>query len=285
MCAYRATPENRAYQAAWKRRRTRLIAYGRWEPLQLVSPEPARAHIAALRRYGLSYESIAAVAGISPSVIAPIVYPDHQDARKGITPRTEAAILAVGYDPAAMPPDRKVACDGSRRRVQALATQGWSAARIAERLGTTRQAVHRSLARTHISARKAAAIAELYDELADQTGPDLREQRAAVRRGWAPPAAWDEDTIDDPEVSAEEYVRDATPKGRQTTDVEDIAWLALECGQTAEAIGMRFGVTADAIGAACRREDRLDVTAAMTANADRTRGRDTTDPGAPRSAA
>lgn len=94
---------------------------------------------------------------------------------------------------------------GSRRRIEALMTLGYTAQAIGDRTGLSRHAIYNllrerslpRLLRTH-----AEKIAAVYDELWDKPAPPSRGaryvSRQAARRGHAPPLAWDDDTIDDP---------------------------------------------------------------------------------------
>jgi hypothetical protein len=88
---------------------------------------------------------------------------------------------------------------GTRRRLQALIATGWPIRELARQMGWAgnpglllygeRQQVHK---------HTAALVADVYDRLWDIPGPSLRSRRAAQRAGYAPPSAWDDDTIDDP---------------------------------------------------------------------------------------
>lgn len=88
---------------------------------------------------------------------------------------------------------------GATRRMQALALNGWPSIAFA-RSGKVPSAV-RVMAGTQKwvgSYPTYWAIVALYDELWDVTGPSARTRIRAERSGWAPAAAWDDDTIDDP---------------------------------------------------------------------------------------
>jgi hypothetical protein len=100
---------------------------------------------------------------------------------------------------------------GTTRRVQALATAGWSFAEIAARRG-----IHRSCPRDiaygvfkQIHATVARSYADLYDDLCNEDGPSTRIQLVARRNGWAGPEAWTDETIDDPH--AQPLVADDRP--------------------------------------------------------------------------
>jgi len=98
---------------------------------------------------------------------------------------------------------------GVRRRLQALNAAGWTLTNLSDRLGTHIQATRRLLGDTHDAHETCyidthQAVALLYDQLADLQPPEgtpaLRARRKAERRGWLPPSAWDDDTIDDPDA-------------------------------------------------------------------------------------
>lgn len=89
---------------------------------------------------------------------------------------------------------------GTRRRVQALATMGWSAREVFRRVGWTGAPGHAMHGNRQIRRETAAAVARVYDELWNRPGPDVRVRAYAQRSGWAPPQAWDDDTIDDPQA-------------------------------------------------------------------------------------
>lgn len=109
---------------------------------------------------------------------------------------------------------------GTRRRIQALMRNGWSAARLAARLGMSREFEAILRVRGVVKVSTAKAVAALYDELWDQQAPCLerydrasstRARNRAVKAGWPPPAAWDDEgphCIDDPDArSAEGWER------------------------------------------------------------------------------
>jgi hypothetical protein len=95
----------------------------------------------------------------------------------------------------------RVDATGTRRRLQALATAGWSAQVIADLLGVgpkTHICRIRAGARARVLRSTAQRVQALYDELWDRPGPSLYARNYAAKRAWALPLAWDDDTIDDP---------------------------------------------------------------------------------------
>ncbi|MEV8610193.1 hypothetical protein AB0383_20090 [Amycolatopsis sp. NPDC051373] len=171
--------------------------------------------------------------------------------------RIADALLAVQFDVSTLPPGANVDATGSRRRVQALASRGWSLPQIAARLGVdpTSLRVHQPN-RRFIQKRNADAIKAVYDELWDQDPPTGTTQELRVARyaktwarksGFMPPGAWDDDTIDDPDAQPDigEKVR-ANANAR-----EEIVWLR-SFGKTNEQIALHMGKTPDYIRAQLR---------------------------------
>ena len=100
--------------------------------------------------------------------------------------------------------DGRVDSTGTARRLQALVALGYSQTYLWDRLtgDSKRQNCHHLLtqARPTVTAKTARKVAELYDELSMTPGPSDRSRRKAAYYGWAPPLAWDEDEIDNPEA-------------------------------------------------------------------------------------
>ncbi len=90
---------------------------------------------------------------------------------------------------------------GTRRRLQALVAIGWPGPAIAERIGFDQAMVMRLYHASRVNVATATAVRELYRQLSDTPGPSWRSPHRAAANGWVPPIAWDDDTIDDPEVS------------------------------------------------------------------------------------
>jgi hypothetical protein len=91
---------------------------------------------------------------------------------------------------------------GTRRRLQALAVIGWGTGQLAGQAGVTPTAVKQWMHRGQVQPHTAARVADLYDRLWDKPGPSAKARAHAVKSGWAPPLAWDEGSIDDPQARA-----------------------------------------------------------------------------------
>lgn len=88
---------------------------------------------------------------------------------------------------------------GARRRLQALARIGYSAAAVAVEVGCDQHYLQhlRGGWTKRISRRLHDQIDQAYDTLQDTPGPSQITRRRASRADWPPPAAWG-DNIDDP---------------------------------------------------------------------------------------
>jgi len=101
---------------------------------------------------------------------------------------------------------------GTLRRMRALACLGWSFQTTSERAGIGRG--RDIAARSTVTRASADAITAVYDELWSTPAPTAtREERIiaaktrarALREGWAPPLAWDDDEIDKPDARPAEW--------------------------------------------------------------------------------
>lgn len=155
----------------------------------------AREHVLKLRGLGWTYEQIAESAKVS-------TYVPHKLAT-GVTEHlwgeSEEAILAVPLVP--QESHRGIDGTGTYRRCEALLWMGWPWSEIDHRVGLKPYtlATYR-VRREPISYRIARRVAAVYDELSHLPGPSKQTATKAKRSGYAPPAAWDEDTIDDPKA-------------------------------------------------------------------------------------
>jgi hypothetical protein len=244
----------RAYQAAHKRHRTRMIAYGRWNPF--VDAEPARQHVAALRAAGIGIDQIPALAGLDRRCITRL------PRTRSLRAETAAKILAIQPHPDLVAGGARTDATGTRRRLQALQALGWSQRRLAELLDT-QQVVVGKAARgksQFVTVATARRVRDLYDHIWNQPPPSATRyerqsatnaRRAAAERGWVPPLAWDDDTIDDPNA-APEGAEGSQPVDGRLPDRDDLQML-IETGSTVAALAQRFGVEESSVKAKLRR--------------------------------
>lgn len=179
--------ETRGYCDSHYRRYVRMRIYG-YRPASR-----ARAHVLRLRDLGWPYEQIADAAGVSTWVPHKLA----TGQTRHLWPESERALLALPLVP--YPSHRGVDGTGTYRRLEALQWLGWPLAEIARRLGLKPNTLTTLRSRGEpVSYRVAQAMAALYEELSGRPGPSRMTATKARKRGYAPPLAWDDDTIDDP---------------------------------------------------------------------------------------
>ena len=220
----------------------------------LVDADQLRDHVAMLMAAGMSFQAIAHCAGwTSRNGLADAM------THKRVKPRTLARVLAVKLD-SDNRRDAYVDATGTRRRLQALAVNGWSSYYLAERLGhahpDTVQEIRKGRTLT-IRLRTKDAIGLLYEELWDKPGPNLRAANLAKKKGWLPALAWDDDLIDRPEHEPDDVRRRGISGGGSGLTLEDIEDARSQGYESAEQIGWRLGVTRAAVQQILSRSNRL----------------------------
>lgn len=131
---------------------------------------------------------------------------------------SERIIAAAGRTPT----EGSIGAVGTQRRLQALAFMGWDLTSISARTGVTENVLlHvRSGKQTRVKAAAAARVAAVFDKVSMTPGPSKRTATIATRRyGWAPPLAWDDDTIDDPTATP----ATSSPATVHVDDVDEVA--------------------------------------------------------------
>lgn len=191
----------------YERKRTRMRAYGL---SCFVDAEPVRQHVIALQASGLGWQRVAAMAGVSDNVVGHLLYRRQgREPSRRMRPENAEKILAVRASLDVLGGTVKVDGTGTRRRLQALIARGWSQSSLAQFIGMFPTNFYRTLHGAMVYASTAVAVRDLYERLWDQTPPEstryekstaARARTYAVRRGYAPPLAWDDDSIDDPEA-------------------------------------------------------------------------------------
>lgn len=283
------------YEAERKRRH----AYGTFER-DWVDPEPVRAHVRELQAAGLGWKRVAAAAGVTPSTSWKLLYGKQQpDGTRTPTRRMRAdiaaALLAVPV-PTLDDLGSVVSVDptGTRRRLEALHVIGWSVQALVDHAGANRQAFDAALNYQPVQARTARTVRDLYEQLwaTPRVGTDHRSRIAVARalnraeRGrWAPPAAWDDDEIDDPNApdpagyragecalpgcAEASFVRGlchvhydrrrrSSKPSIAAADLDDLAHL-LRAGESPERAAARVGHAPVSLARAARRSGRHDV--------------------------
>lgn len=164
---------------------------------------------------------------------------------------------------------------GCVRRLQALTVMGWSMQALSQRCDLDESTLAALRSETHRTTRPrfARIVSDLYDEVWDTPGPGRHAATRARNRGWAPPLAWDDDTIDDPtaqpDTGQREYVRnggEGMPQHVLVETVEDL--LDMDAAVASVAVAERLGVTWEAVRRGLSRAGRTDLSDRLTLNND-----------------
>lgn len=187
---------------------SRAHLYGRFD--KYVPGDQVRAHVAKLRAGGMGRRRIAQVSGVAEATLTSLLYGRPlPTGRRPPTARVSKEIAAklLAVETPTLAPTAVIPAAGTHRRLQALVARGWSLNRLAKRLGWTRANLGQLLDRDGVIVRTRDDVAALYEELWNLEPPApssylrrgvTRAKHMAQVRGWLPPMAWDDDTIDDP---------------------------------------------------------------------------------------
>ncbi|MFD7922604.1 helix-turn-helix domain-containing protein [Streptomyces sp. NPDC059740] len=218
-----------AIRADQLRRLDRMAGRSRYIP-----GPPVTAHIHTLLGAGFTRPQIARLSQVPLTSIV-----RYARGTKFVSRPLGERILAVMPTPGVVDGLALVPALGSTRRVRALYALGHYQHVIAKTAHVDLDTVSSlaGAARTKVEVRVAAAIRGAYDELSMSVGTSAKTRLRAKREGWAPPLAWDEDAIDNPQAQphlgapepAEDYVDGAavhrylTDPGVTVTDAERLA--------------------------------------------------------------
>lgn len=188
------------------RRYTKLIAHRtHTSSHSYVDAHPARAHVQQLLKT-LTISQIEQRSGINRTTIRVLIgdFPG-RPASKRTKKKTEHALLAI--KPELIGTETSGLCHpvGTRRRLQALMTLGWTGRYLTGRLGASTRTITTIVYDTNdtpIQVGTRIKVTELYDELSMTIPPPSRARtrirNIAKTNGWLPPLAWDDDKIDNP---------------------------------------------------------------------------------------
>jgi hypothetical protein len=186
--------------------RAKQIAYGTWEPY--VPAWRSRAHCRRLMDAGMGLKQVAKTSGIAHGLLSKLMYGVYNSdgtfkraPSKRVRATTEARILAVQLD---LADGAKVDGLGTRRRLQALVAIGYAISDLGRRIDLTN--IHRTIHNDGpVLQATAASTRALYDQLSmtPNQPSDWRAKIAAnrarsyaIQHRWAPPLAWDDDSIE-----------------------------------------------------------------------------------------
>ena len=156
---------------------------------------------------------------------------------------------------------------GTQRRLRALAALGWSPEAVHAATGLAADEIRRGFADPRrIPASLPPAAARAYDQLWNAPPPTgtaaehasaQASRQYAQRRGWAPPMAYDDDTIDHPDGGPAPGWRRTSRTTIPAVDLaEDAHWLRQHGGYrhaTSAELAMRLGVSKAALDKALAR--------------------------------
>ena len=192
----------------------------------------------------------------------------------------DGALDRSGRDEEADADDAGPTTLGVRRRLRALTARSWSPQALADQTGIPAPLIDSLLGgiRHDLSPRQLLAVANAYDKIWDREPPaGTREQREACElarsraasRGWAPPQAWDDAQIDQPDGRPSPDWKPSRRATRRAVDIAEDAQFVRDHGGYRHAdhtqIAMRLGVSRDQLDQAYTRARRY---AARSATAD-----------------
>jgi hypothetical protein len=213
--------------------------------------------------HGVSIRSIGEASGVSASTISLI----DRGAVNLVGVQIEKAILAVRVEHIFERPNPRgsVPIIGARRRIQALMAIGWRHQDLTPMLGfRSANIVHQE--GRWVSRQKHDAVKDLYDRIWNQRGPAGAQSMTRIAKaGYAPPLAWDDDSIDDPNATPDLGV-EVHKHGPADEDavrfsevlVENVEFL-LRTGIGWEGIPGRLGMEPAAVERSLYRSGRRDL--------------------------
>lgn len=128
---------------------------------------------------------------------------------------------------------------GVVRRRQALAAMGYGLPDLAPHFGVTPRAVSNYMRRPRVHRSTLERWRQVYDLLSMTPGPSSKARGEALRRGWLPPLAWDDETIDDPDAVPDLGSR----RARTRQDIAEDARFLAGTGMSTHGIAARLQVS------------------------------------------
>lgn len=212
----------------------------------LIDADPVRHHLGLLHRRGRGWVAIAREARMGRPTLMRIV-----QGQPEITREQAMRIVAI---PAAWQRSYLIVPSvGGRRRLDALAWQGWPKYDIAAGIGVHVDTLNSITTSDNMRARVGADLAEFYDAHADTPGPSSLARARARNRGAIPAAAWTDSSIDDPDAQPI-GMRPTTVNGNarrvHVDDIVHLVRLRLTFAEIAEKMGIAESTVRDAWSAA-----------------------------------
>lgn len=183
------TPDQLRARDAVYRKRRKLRRYQRQGRPAFVDAAPVYVRLKEWRAEGWTEHRVAETAGI------PVEGLRHRPMRME-TARADAVLKVTRAQLYSAAKDYDlVPAHGAQRRLKALSAIGWphNAVIIQDTASDVMRAPNGLM-----RARTWRTIRDQYNRLSMDAGPSAAAKARAARMGWAPPLAWDDDTIDDP---------------------------------------------------------------------------------------
>ncbi|PWJ23344.1 hypothetical protein ATK17_3838 [Branchiibius hedensis] len=199
---YRTKADEVAYQLDRARGLTRY-----------VPADPIRRRLQRFVDADVPVKALARSTGLSAPALQAILSGDRTTVQRRTATRVSGLTLTDVYDQQQSGHVPKV---GAVRRVHALMAMGWTKDHIAEAGATSLPRVLSGPGNL-ITLEKWREIKTVYEELSMTPGPSPATRARARNRGYAPPLAWDDHTIDDPRAEPQTDVSVAA--GAETIDM------------------------------------------------------------------
>lgn len=228
--------------------------------LRYRDPAAAREHVRQLVAAGMSRRAVAYGAGVSPQVVYNVLA-GAQGRLQAATYARLMAVTAVRVQAVASPAVF-VPAVGTRRRIRALLALGWRHADIAAH-GLPHSGVVLAQAGQWVTRATHDRACAAYTALSMTPGPSARTRSRASTLGYPPPAAWDDEDLDDPHAHPGPWRTPAEQGKRRQVHADDVEWL-LDAGGTWESIAARLTVERKSIDKALRRQGRHDLITRLT---------------------
>lgn len=166
-------------------------------------------HVDRLLSYGATYRSVADAAGVSHHAVF--------DAMNGSTSNanyiTGQKILAVTTTDIYRLRNAHVRAIGTRRRIQALLTLGWTHAEMSSRVGVNTAKLS-TASKKWVTTETRAAVVKMYAELCMTQGPSKAMRDRALKNGYRPPL----DYVDEAAMDFETKIERGYVRGRRMRD-------------------------------------------------------------------
>lgn len=236
-----------------------------------VDAQPVRDHVEYLRTNGVSHRALATASGVSRTAITAMVYGRGERGHKPyprVLTSTANKILAIKPTMDNMSAGRPIDATGTRRRLQALVTIGYSVTSLGERIGIQAGNMNVTMNRAQVTVATARKVRDLYQQLWNVPNSATtwhalsaanRSRNYAKIHGWLPPMAWDDDQIDDPEYSPVLVLEKGSKiEANREAFLEEVEFFA-DAGDLIASIAGALGVSQDAVEKRLERYERLDL--------------------------